>query len=172
MFPKAKLAENFKKLKLRKQDIFNPDFVRKFTKFRDKTKDPFCVTNVLLHATHLSHLPMGYPNSADFPDVIDSSRRVRILEINVSIKSKYNDNLCVLPAIAAFQLGKFKAMEATTMVLFNKYMQLARMKFATFTSLDLTDLTNVEKFCSCSIRDFLAGLLDVESNEIQSKLLY
>ena len=60
VLPKPKLVENFEQFKLLKQDIFNTDFIEKFTNIRDSTKWTFfCLTNVSLHATHLSRLPMG-----------------------------------------------------------------------------------------------------------------
>ena len=38
--------------------------------------------------------------------------------------------------------------------------------------IDITDLPDLEKFCSCSILVFLAELVDDERNEIENELLY
>ena len=105
VLPKPKLVENFEQFKLLNQDIFSTDFIERFTNFRDSTKWTFfCLTNVSLHATHLSRLPMGSTNQdvVDIPDFIKSAKSVWTLTFNKSTKRWLNDNLCVLRALAAF----------------------------------------------------------------------
>ena len=117
-------------------------------------------------ATHPSRLPMGSSDPAENPDFIKTSQSVRPVEINASTKRMCNDNLCVFPAIAASQLGKIKGLEAKTMKLFNLYPHRVQTNFEYFTGIELTDLPNVEKFCSCAIRVFSEELND-ETNQIQ-----
>ena len=99
VLPKPKLLENFEQFKLLKQDIFSTDFIEKFTNFRDSTKWTFfCLTNVSLHATHLSRLPMGSTDQ----DVIGIPDFIK------------DDNLCVFRALAAFQQNSMHGLESKT----------------------------------------------------------
>ena len=121
VLPKPKLVENFEQFKLLKQEIFSTDFIEKFTNFRDSTKWTFfCLTNVSLHATHLSRLPMGSTDQdvIDIPDFIKSARSVWTLIQNKSTKRCHNDNLCVFRALAAFQQNSMHGLETKTMELF------------------------------------------------------
>ena len=71
---KPSLLENFQRFKLMKQDIFNTDSAQKITKFRDSTKwSFFCLTNILMHASHISRLLIGLSDSAEIPDMIKPS---------------------------------------------------------------------------------------------------
>ena len=96
VLPKPRLVEIFEQFKLLKQDIFSTDFIEKFTNFRDSTKwSFFCLSNVSLHATHLSRRPMGSTDQdvIGIPDFIKSARRMWTLTFNKSTKRKLNDNL-------------------------------------------------------------------------------
>ena len=173
VLPKPKLVENFEHFKLLKQDIFSTDFIENFTNFRDSTKWTFfCLTNVSLHATHLSRLPMGSTDQdvIDIPDFIKSARSVWTLTQSRSTKRKFNDNLCVFRALAAFQQNSMHGLESKTMELFQKYIRGVQKNVQDFAGIELTDLPDVEKFCSCAIRVFSAEL-DV-NKVIQSELLY
>ena len=89
VLPKPKLVENFEQFKLLEQEIFSTDFIEKITNFRDSTKWTFfCLTNVSLHATHLSRLPLGSTDQdvIDIPDFIKSARSVWTLTQNKSTK--------------------------------------------------------------------------------------
>ena len=168
-----KLVENFEQFKLLKQDIFGTDFIEKFTNFRDSTKWTFfCLTNVSLHATHLSRLPMDSTDQdvVDIPDFIKSERGVWTLTFNKSTKRWLNDNLCVFCALATFQQNTMHGLETITMELFQMYIRGVQKNVQDITGIELTDLPDVEKFCSCAIRVFSAEL-DV-SNVVQGELLY
>ena len=173
VLPKPKLVENFEQFKLLKQDIFSTDFIEKLTNFRDSTKWTFfCLTNVSLHATHLSRLPMGSTDQdvIDIPNFIKFSRSVWTLTHNKSTKRRLNDNLCVFRALAAFQQNSMHGLESKTMELFQMYIRGVQKNVQDFTGIELTDLPDVEKFCSCAIRVFSAEL-DVH-NVVQGELLY
>ena len=173
VLPKPKLVENFEQFKLLKQDIFNTDFIEKFTNFRDSTKRTFfCLTNVSLHATHLSRLPMGSTDQdvIDIPDFIKSARSVWSLTHNKSTKRRLNDTLCAFRALAAFQQNSMHGLESKTMELFLMYIRGVQKNVQDFTGNELSYLPDVEKFCFCAIRVFSAEL-DV-NNIVQGELLY
>ena len=173
VLPKPKLVEIFEQFKLLKQEIFSTDFIEKFINFRDSTKWTFfCLTNVSLHATHLSRLPLGSTDQdvIDIPDFIKSARGVWTLTQNKSTKRWHNDNLCVFRALAASQQNSMHGLETKTMELFHLYIRGVQKNVQDFTGIELTDLPDVEMFCSCAIRVFSAEL-DV-NNVVQGELLY
>ena len=134
--------------------------------------DFFCLTNVSLHATHLSRLPMGSADQdvIDIPDFIKSARSVWTITQSRSMKRKFNDNLCVFRTLAAFQRISMHGLESKTVELFQRYIRGVQKNVQNFFGIELTDLPDVEKFCSCAIRVFSAEL-DV-NNVVQGELLY
>ena len=106
----------------------------------------------------------------DIPDFIKSARSVWTLTFNKSTKRKLNDNLCVFRALAAFQQNSMHGLKSKTMELFQMYIRGVQKNVQDFAGIELSDLPDVEKFCSCAIRVFSAEL-DVH-NVVQGELLY
>ena len=87
-----------------------------------------------------------------------------------STKRWPNDNLCVVRALAAFQQNSKHGLETKTMELFQMYIRGVQKNVQDFTGIELTDLPDVKKFCSCAIQVFSAEL-DVK-NVVPGELLY
>ena len=87
-----------------------------------------------------------------------------------STKRWPNDNLCVVRALAAFQQNSKHGLETKTMELFQMYIRGVQKNVQEFTGIELTDLPDVKKFCSCAIQVFSAEL-DVK-NVVPGELLY
>ena len=106
----------------------------------------------------------------DIPDFIKSARREWTLTQSRSTKRKFNDNLCVFRALAAIQQNSMHGLESKTKELFQLFIRGVQRNVQDFTGIELTDLPDVENFCSCAIRVFSAEL--EVNNVVQGELLY